>query len=136
MVQALALMVTLFRLSILLAVALVAVATVLPFARPLSVDLPLHGLPPTWVLGCFFLLIAALVGVPASVGLLRLRRWGRFLGACTAVAALLGVMVAFRSPIAAAAGPVIGAMFVAGILVWLGGVGMAFHPSVAARFRA
>ena len=129
-------MVTLFRFSILLAVALVALTTVLPFDRPLNVNLPLDGPPPTWVLGCLLLLIAALAGVPASVGLLRLRRWGRFLGACAAVVALLGVIVAFRSPIAAAAGPVIGAILVAGILIWSCGVGMAFHPSVAARFRA
>lgn len=129
-------MTTVFRLSILPALALFAVTTVLPFARPLKVDLPLHGPPPTWVLGCFFLLIAVLAGVPASVGLLLLRRWGRVLGACAAGFALLGVLVTFRSPIADASGPVIWAMFAASILVWSGSVGMAFHPSVAARFRA
>src|SRR5688572_8050160 len=129
-------MVNLFRLLILLAVLLVATTAVLPFERPLSVDLPLDRAPPTWLLGCVAMLVAAVAGVPAAVALLRLRRWGRYLGACAAVAALLGVTVAFRSPIAAAAGPVIGAMLVGGVLVWLCGVGLAFHPSVAARFQA
>ncbi|KRA72806.1 hypothetical protein ASD78_14360 [Lysobacter sp. Root667] len=129
-------MVKLFRFSIFLAVALVAIAAIQPFGRPLSIDLPLGGPPPAWVLGILAMIIAAVAGLPAALGLMRLRKWGRPLGVCSAIVSVLGITLAFGSPIASAAGPVVGATVVASVLAWSFSVGLAFHPSIAVRFRS
>jgi hypothetical protein len=129
-------MVNTFRFLIVLAAAVVLATAVLPFDHPLDVDLLLGSAPPAWVLGFLCMLVAALVAIPAVIGLLRLRRWGRVIGALVAGAAVFGALVTFRSPIAAAAGPLITAMLAAGVIAWCSGVALAFHPAVATRFRA
>jgi hypothetical protein len=129
-------MVNILRFLIALAATLVLATAVLPFDRPLDVNLPLGSAPPVWMLGFLCMLVAVVTAIPAVFGLLRLRRWGRFIGALVAGAAVLGALVTFRSPIAAAAGPVITAMLGAGVIAWCCGIALAFHPAVAARFRA
>ena len=129
-------MVNLLRVLIVLSATLALTTTVLPFNHPLDVDLPLDGVPPTWVFGFLCMILAAIVGIPAIIGLFRLRRWGRFLGALVAIAAALGALVTVRSPIAAAAGPEITALLGAGLFAWCCGVCLSFHPAVAAQLRA
>ena len=129
-------MIRFFRFLIVFSIAVFALGVVLPFHRPLNIDLPLNGPLPTWLLGCIALFAAAITGVVASVGLLRFRKWGRFLGVCASVAALIGVFANVGSPIAGSIGFASGGMLVAGIVAWSSGVGLAFHPSVTSRFRA
>lgn len=129
-------MVNILRFLIVSASILVLAAAALPFNRPLEVDLPLGSAPPAWVLGFLCALVATVAAIPAFIELLRLRRWGRFIGALVAGAAVLGALVTFGSPIAAAAGPLITEMLGVGIVAWCSGVALAFHPALAAKFQA
>jgi hypothetical protein len=128
-------MANVLRFLIIVSAVLVAASITMEFQRPLDVDLPIKGPPPIWILGYFSVLFAVATGIPASVGLLRLRKWGRILGAWAAAMALLGIITTAHSPISAAAGPVIRAMFVAGVLTWSLGVVLAFLPSFSALDR-
>ena len=129
-------MVTLIRTLTFSSLALLLAALLLPFERPMAVSIPLDEPPPMWLLGAALLLGGFAIGAVASVGLVRLKRWGRLLATVASAFVLLAVWLLAQSPLASHVGSISAALFVAGALAWLCGVAMSYHPLVAPRFQA
>jgi hypothetical protein len=112
------------------------IGALLPFDHPLDIDLPLDQAPPSWLLASLVLAGAFLAALVALIGLLRFRRWGRVLGlAATLIGAIAALLLVGSPPSGALSGQTI-LFFAAASIAWLIGISLAYHPSVASRFRA
>jgi len=128
-------MVAAIRILTVLSLVLLLAASLLPFEHPLNVDVPLDQPPPKWLLSVALLLAALLIGAASSVGLLRLRRWGRLLATAASVLLLLALWLLSQSPLAGAMSGLGAVLTSAGALAWLCGVALSYHPLAAQRFR-
>jgi hypothetical protein len=112
------------------------IGALLPFDHPLEVDLPLDQPPPRWLLALLALVGAALAALVASIGLLRFRRWGRILALAVTLVGAIAALLLVGSPPAGALGGATILLLAAAALAWLVGISLAYHSSVASRFRA
>ena len=129
-------MVSIIRTLTFSSLALLLAALLLPFERPMTVSIPLDRPPPMWVLGAALLLGGFAIGAVASVGLIRLKRWGRLLATAASAFVLIAVWLLAQSPLASHVGSFSTALFAVGALAWLCGVALSYHPLVAPRFHA
>ena len=128
-------MVTTLRVAVVLSIAALLIGTLLPFERPLQIDLPLDGPPPIWLPALLGFVVMVLVAVAAAVGLFRFRRWGRVLAVVVALAGLLAFSLLARSPLAGVVNDLAPPLLAFAALAWLVAVGFAFHPALSSRFR-
>jgi hypothetical protein len=128
-------MVNLFRLSIAVAIVALLVGVVLPFDRPLQINVDLNGAPPTWLLQSAAFLAVVVFSAVASGALLFFRHWGRWLGAIAVVGGILVAWFAFGSAIAASLSSLATSLFALSALALAFGIGLSWHPIVAPRFR-
>lgn len=70
-------MAAVIRVLMVLSVALLPSALLLPLERSVHVEFSLDQPPPMWVFGAFVLLVGVVTGAAAWSGLVRFRRWGR-----------------------------------------------------------
>lgn len=124
-----------YRGLIVLSISLIAVSTLLPFERPLHAVLPRDQPLPAWFFAALALVCAAAAASAAAVGLLRFRRWGRWLGTAATLVAVAALGFLVVAPLDVALGTPIIALSALGALAWVIGLLMAWHPGLAPRFR-
>ena len=129
-------MVSFIRTLTVLSLALLLAALLLPFESPMAVNIPLDQPPPMWLFGAALLLAGFVIGAVASVGLMRLKRWGRLLATAASALVLVAAWSLAQSPLASHVGGFSTTLFAAGALAWLCGVALSYHPLVAPRFQA
>lgn len=128
-------MVVLFRTLTIMAIAFLLVGAVLPFDRPLQIDVDLNQPPPAWLaLSSAFLLIA-LAALVASGALLLFRPWGRWVIALASLGGLVVAWLMVGSPIAESLSLWTNVLFALSALAWLIVLAISYHPTVSARFR-
>jgi hypothetical protein len=128
-------MVNLFRMSVAVAIASLLVGVLLPFDRPLQINVDLNGAPPTWLLLSAAFLAVVILSAVASGALLLFRHWGRWLGAIAVAGGILVAWFAFGSAIAASVSALAISLFVLSALALVFGIGLSWHSTVAPRFR-
>src|SRR5699024_1262285 len=93
-------MVKLFRILVIVALALLVVAACLPFSDPAPITISFNELPPLWAIASMAILPVGVALLVAAGGLLAFKRWGRWLGFVVAVASLVIAFLASGSPLA------------------------------------
>lgn len=131
----LALMIAVFRILVVMAVASFVIGVALPFDRPFSASVDLNQPPPlSLVVACAFLIVSAFA-VVASGALLLFRAWGRWLGIVTGLGALSVAWLAADSPITGSLSLLATVLITVSLVAWLTGLAISYHPAVAPRFR-
>lgn len=127
---------TLIRTLVVLAFALALAALPLELDAPYQVQVALDQAPPAWMAGVPLMILGALLGAVAAIGLLRFRTWGRLLATLATAPLLLGAYLAAQSPIAASISTLAAVLLAGAGLAWVCGVALSYHPRLAPRFRA
>jgi hypothetical protein len=128
-------MTTLFRTVLLVATALLVVAVFVPFEHPLRVDVQLNQPAPAWIIFSGGLILVVLAAAVACVGLFLFRRWARWFGMVTAVAAAIDAWLLSGSPLAASLGGLTVTLLSLSGLVWVSALALSFQPSLSGKFR-
>lgn len=129
-------MAAVIRVLMVLSVALLSGALLLPLERPVHVEFSLDQPPPMWVFGAFVLLVGVVAGAAAWTGLVRFRRWGRLLAIVASALIVLAAGLLAQSPLMGQVSGLGIALFAAAASAWLCGVALSYHPLVASRFQA
>ena len=128
-------MIRLFRTLIVVALALVLVAIVLPLGRPVHVTVSLSQALPAWLVASIALLPICLALLVASGGLFFFRQWGRWLGILVVASGTVAAFLIAGSPTSMALSSVAVALVVLAALLWVVGLLASCHPVVSAKFR-
>ena len=128
-------MITALRLLIVLSIALLIVGASMSFDRPLNVDLPLHGAPPSWVTAFLALICVAFAAAVAAVGMVLRRRWARTLAIVVTLFGAMAVWFLIGSPLSGALSNLTPPLLGLSALTWIASIGLSFHPSVVSRRR-
>lgn len=127
-------MITTIRFLVVLSIVLLLAGASISLDRPLGIDLPLHGVLPSWVTAFLALMCVAILAVFAAIGLLRLRRWARALAIVVTVCGAVAVQFLIGSPLAGALSDLTLSFLGLSTLAWITSIGLTYHPSVASRF--